>query len=79
MSPTIFRSEGYRFYFYSREEERIHVHVDGPGGSAKIWVEPSIELAWNGGLSSKKVRRAMKLAEERQDDIHKAWQRHFRS
>ncbi len=27
MSPTVFRERGYRFYFFSREEPRMHVHV----------------------------------------------------
>jgi hypothetical protein len=27
MSPTVFREKGYRFYFLSNEEERIHIHV----------------------------------------------------
>lgn len=27
MSPTVFREKGYRFFFFSREEPRMHVHV----------------------------------------------------
>ncbi|MFN7338865.1 MAG: DUF4160 domain-containing protein, partial [bacterium] len=27
MSPTVFREDGYRFFFFSREETRMHVHV----------------------------------------------------
>jgi len=27
MSPTIFREKGLRFFFFSREEARLHVHV----------------------------------------------------
>ena len=27
MSPTIFREDGYQFFFFSREEPRMHVHV----------------------------------------------------
>ena len=26
MSPTVFRYKGYRFFFFSREEVRMHVH-----------------------------------------------------
>jgi len=29
MSPTVFREGGFRFYFFSREESRMHVHVTG--------------------------------------------------
>lgn len=27
MSPTIFIKKGYRFFFFSREEQRMHVHI----------------------------------------------------
>jgi hypothetical protein len=36
MSPTIFREGGFRFYFFSREEPRMHVHVQGQNGEAKF-------------------------------------------
>jgi hypothetical protein len=36
MSPTVFRWKGYRFFFFSREEERKHVHVTCADGEAKF-------------------------------------------
>jgi len=48
VSLTIFRYRSYRFYFFSREEARMHVHVISPGGEAKFLVwNPKIELAVN--------------------------------
>lgn len=32
--PEIFRFFGYSFFFYSKEHEPIHVHVEGAGGFA---------------------------------------------
>ena len=54
MAPTIFSEHGYRFFFFSREESRMHVHIVGPDGEAKFWIEPIVELAVNKGLSQKK-------------------------
>lgn len=51
MSPTIFREAGFRFFFFSREESRMHVHVSHSDGEAKFWLEPQIELANSIGLS----------------------------
>jgi len=45
MSPTIFRELGFRFFFFSREEPRIHVHLHCSQGEAKFRIEPEIELA----------------------------------
>ena len=77
MSPTVFRTRGYRFYFFSREEERPHVHVHHADGEAKFWLDPAIELADNYGLSPVRVNTAQRLIEERQDEIRAAWKEHF--
>jgi hypothetical protein len=53
MSPTILREGGFRFYFFSREERRMHVHVQCAEGEAKYWLEPAIELAQNYGLNER--------------------------
>ena len=45
VSPTVFRERGYRFYFFSREELRMHVHVISADGEAKFWLEPELSLA----------------------------------
>ena len=77
MSPTIFREQGYRFYFFSREEERPHVHVHCADGEAKFWLEPAIELAQNFGLNERQIRAAQTLIETHKDEIGNAWSRHF--
>jgi hypothetical protein len=39
--PTIFRLDGYRFYFYSHEpDEPPHLHIDKGGASIKVWLDP---------------------------------------
>jgi len=45
----VFHEGGCRFHFFSREELRMHVHIQGQGGEARFWIEPSIELAQNTG------------------------------
>lgn len=79
MSPTVFRERGFRFYFFSREESRLHIHVHGPAGEAKFWMEPRIELAQNFGLSETELNLIKKLIEERENEIRSAWKRHFSS
>lgn len=62
MSPTVFREGEFRLFF-SREESRIQIHVSHPDGEAKFWLEPTIELARNIGLSSSKMKEAERLVE----------------
>ena len=77
MSPTVFREGEFRFYFFSREEARMHVHVQCSEGEAKYWLEPTIELAHNYGLSERQLRSAKALIEAHADDIRSSWTRHF--
>lgn len=77
MSPSIFREKGYRFYFLSNEEDRIHVHVTGEKGEAKFWLEPIVSLAVYHGLTTRNLTEIQKIVEEHKDEIVKAWQRHF--
>lgn len=77
MSPTIFHEDGYRFFFFSREETRLHVHVFCADGEAKFWLEPQIELAQNYGLRDRQIRAAEALIRKHEHDIRAAWHKHF--
>ena len=79
MSPTVFREAGFRFYFFSREEPRMHVHVHCADGEAKFWIEPQIEPAQNTGLSERRLIAAQTLVEAHADEIRRAWHQHFKS
>ena len=79
VSPTVFRYRNYRFYFFSREEPRMHVHVVSPDGEAKFWIEPKIELATNKGLDETELDELRRIIEERQNEIRDSWQQHFQS
>jgi len=77
MSPSIFREKGYRFYFLSNEEDKIHVHATCEDGEAKFWMEPIISLAVSHGLSPRKLSEIQKIVETHKNEIIKAWKTHF--
>ncbi len=77
MSPTVFRGGGYRFYFFSREEHRLHIHVQHATGEAKFWLEPTIELAQNYGLGPRAISKVLRLIREHEHEIRAAWETHF--
>ena len=79
MSPTIFYHGKNRFFFFSREEERIHVHVTSPEGEAKFWVEPTISLATSYNLSTKQLNKLQKIVEEHRNEIRRKWKKHFKN
>ncbi len=77
VSPTVLRVRGFRFFFFSREEPRAHVHVQHADGEAKFWIEPTVELHANYGLRPAQLAEAMTLVEEHVHDIRNAWAKHF--
>lgn len=77
MSPTIFREAGFRFFFFSREEDRMHVHVVSGSGEAKFWLEPEVELAKNYRYSAKQLKTIASIIEDHLDELVGAWRQHF--
>jgi len=78
--PTVFRFEGFRFFFYSNEgdpREPVHVHVRKDGGEAKFWVRPEVGLALSTGFDARTLRRLAAIVAERADEIVEAWHVHF--
>jgi hypothetical protein len=79
VSPTVFFDGPFRFFFFSREETRVHIHVQSADGEAKFWLEPNIELARNYGLRDTDLRRVEQVVNEREQEIRDAWNDHFAS
>ncbi len=77
MSPTVLRVGRLRFYFFTREEERVHIHVEAPEGEAKFWIEPEVELALNRGLSERDIHTAVNIIKEHRNELRSAWRQHF--
>ena len=79
MSPTIFREGSFRFFFFSREEPRIHVHVSHPDREAKFWISPELALATSTGLLPKQIKETQRLVVVHMKEITHAWHTHFPS
>jgi hypothetical protein len=79
MTPTVFREGPFRFFFFSREETKMHVHVSHPDGEAKFWLTPDVELATQTGLSPHVVNEAKQLVADHLQEIIDAWNKHFTS
>ena len=77
MSPTVFREKGYRFFFFSREETRMHVHVVSGDGEAKFWLEPELQLANTYRYNRQQLKEIELLIEEHYHELVSAWQQHF--
>ena len=77
MSPTVFRYKNYRFFFFSREESRMHVHVSSPDGEAKFWIKPVVALADYSAFSERQLRELERIVVKHAKEIEKTWKKHF--
>jgi len=77
VSPTVLWIGPYRFFFFSREEPRPHIHVVSTSGEAKIWLIPGIEVARASGMSERELRRVLLITEAHRERFLDAWQDHF--
>ena len=75
--PTVLRIKEFRFFFFSREETRKHIHVCSENGEAKFWIVPEIELAKNCGYSRHQLKEIESIIEENYEYINRAWDEHF--
>lgn len=75
--PTLLVEQGYRFYFYSREEdEPPHVHVDRSGRSAKFWLA-SVTCARTGGFTPVELRRIERMIMQHRLAFLRKWNEYF--
>ncbi|QIG78910.1 DUF4160 domain-containing protein [Stakelama tenebrarum] len=78
--PTVFRQDGWRFFFYSNEgdpREPVHIHVLRDTAEAKFWLYPAVAPAYNHGLSARELRIVSEIVIERRREIEEAWHVHF--
>ena len=76
--PEVFRFFGFSFFFYSREHEPIHVHVEGNGGMAKFdWDGNEFVLREKMNIKANDMKKIKAVIDENADLIIKHWNTHF--
>ena len=78
--PSIFKWNGYNFYFYSNEGlplEKRHIHIRKGVNVAKYFIEPEICLASSWGMSSRELNELEKQVEKNKELIRRKWDEYF--
>lgn len=77
--PTVFEFKGYRFYFYSNEnDEPIHIHVAKANGMAKFWIVPDVREEYSYGFKVKERKEIGLIIKNRHGEIKNAWNEYFK-
>lgn len=76
--PEVFRYKGYRFFFFSREDqEPVHIHVENAEKYAKYWLEPQVGLAESYGFLNKELKEIRLLIIDNEAIIRQKWHEHI--
>ena len=76
--PEVFRFYGYSFFFYSREHEPLHIHVEGNGGKAKFeWNDTEFVLKEYQSIKASDLKRIKAIINDNADIIVHRWNEHF--
>lgn len=74
--PTVFKYKGFTFFFYSKEEERIHIHVEQGNSRAKFWLEPDVQLASSVEINGSLLKEFERIIRNRKNEIIDTWTKH---
>ena len=76
--PTIFEQDGYKFRFYSNEnDEPPHVHIMKGDGNAKYWLTPKVLEAYSYAFTVRERRDIKKIVRENQKTFITTWNEFF--
>lgn len=76
--PELFRYAGFVFFFFSREHEPIHVHVEGNGGKV-IYdiVDSELVLREIHNIKPNDLKRIKRFAQLNIEIIIEEWNKYF--
>ena len=75
--PTVLRSGGYRFFFFSNEgSESPHIHVEHGENYAKFGLGP-VRLLRSVGFNSSELNELRGIIEGRERLFKEKWHEHF--
>ena len=76
--PTVLRTQGYRFFFFSLVSgEPPHVHVGQAERYAKVWLE-SFTIAQSKGFRSGELSEIIRIVRENRLSFLEQWDEQFK-
>lgn len=61
--PTVFRQDGFRFFFYSLEHLPVHIHAENADGVCKFEIKP-VRLVSNKGMKEADIKKAAEIIKQ---------------
>lgn len=76
--PTVWRYNGFRFFFYSMEGgEPPHIHVVKGNAEGKIWLEPQVKASYLHGFTNAEEKIILSVLKEQEVYFKQKWHEYF--
>ncbi len=76
--PEVFRLYGFSFFFYSREHEPIHIHIEGKDGYAVYdLADDAFALRELHSIKANDRKKIENTISENREMIIRKWKEHF--
>jgi len=74
--PTVFRKDGYRFFFFSDEHLPKHIHIEKAGSYLRIDLE-NLNVTHRYNISQKEIKRVLAIVQKERESLLGAWDEYF--
>jgi len=74
--PTVFRKDGYRFFFFSDEHLPKHIHIEKAGSYLRIDLE-NLNVTHRYNISQKEIKRVLAVVQKERENLLGAWDEYF--
>jgi hypothetical protein len=76
--PTLLNEKGFRFFFYSNENnEPCHVHVTKGGAEGKIWLEPQLSVCYLYRFTANEEKDILSIINIHLESFKRKWYEYF--
>ncbi len=76
--PTLLVVKGFRFFFYSNENnEPAHIHIVKGNGNGKIWLDPVIAVAYFFRFTPAEEKEIISIIKENAEAFKNKWHEYF--
>jgi len=76
--PNVLLINGFRFFFYSNENnEPAHIHITKGSADGKVWLVPTIAIAYMYGFTNAEQKFIMEVVETNYEIFINRWNEHF--
>ncbi len=74
--PTVFKIDGFRFFFFSDEHTPIHIHIEKGDGYMRVELE-TLHITTKQNFTKNEERKILSIIRTHQEELIGAWNEYF--